>query len=190
MGSDRDANFSSHSVAVRIQKKLLGKLASRNTAKHFISETTSRLLDNIYRILKEFYSKKEAEKVIKYVIKTVIKIGVLLKGEHFSMEQQRQLDEFVKKFRQLILTVTSFVQVDFSYDRLFLKKQMDESQAIVLDIIRPHLTEKSAQRVNKVFSNFGREDFLDAVFRPQSIYGDLRRQIGTDLSSLIETGEL
>jgi hypothetical protein len=49
---------------MRAQKKIIGKIGSSRTfVKHFINDTAARLLDNLYRLLKDFYSKREAEKV-------------------------------------------------------------------------------------------------------------------------------
>lgn len=62
--SGRDVSgFSSRNLGMRAQKKILSKMASKSMAKHFISETNERLLDTTYRVLKDYYSKKEAEKV-------------------------------------------------------------------------------------------------------------------------------
>uniref|UniRef100_A0A914WYM0 Uncharacterized protein n=1 Tax=Plectus sambesii TaxID=2011161 RepID=A0A914WYM0_9BILA len=95
---------------MRAQKKILGKMSSRSIAKHFISDTAARLLDNLYRILKDFYTKKEAEKVVKNVIKMAIKMGVLAKNEQFNEDQRRALSDFQRKYRQLCLTIVSFAQ--------------------------------------------------------------------------------
>uniref|UniRef100_A0A914WYM7 Uncharacterized protein n=1 Tax=Plectus sambesii TaxID=2011161 RepID=A0A914WYM7_9BILA len=101
---------------MRAQKKILGKMSSRSIAKHFISDTAARLLDNLYRILKDFYTKKEAEKVVKNVIKMAIKMGVLAKNEQFNEDQRRALSDFQRKYRQLCLTIVSFAQ-DINQDK-------------------------------------------------------------------------
>ena len=50
--------FDSQSVALRAQKKLLGKMATKKIAKVFIDDTSGRLLDNVYRITKVLYGNK------------------------------------------------------------------------------------------------------------------------------------
>lgn len=73
------AGFDSRGLGLRAQKKLLGKMSSKKIAKAFIDDTTGRVLDNTYRIIKETKGgKKEAEKLMKYMIKTVVKVGLLL----------------------------------------------------------------------------------------------------------------
>ena len=50
-------------------------MSSKKIAKAFIDDTTGKVLDNTYRILKEYKgNKKEAEKVMKYIIKIVVKV--------------------------------------------------------------------------------------------------------------------
>ena len=72
------AGFDSRGLGLRAQKKLLGKMSSKKIAKAFIDETTGRVLDNTYRVLKEQKgNKKDAEKVLKYIIKTVVKVCCL-----------------------------------------------------------------------------------------------------------------
>lgn len=69
------AGFDSRGMGLRAQKKLLGKMSSKKIVKAFIDDTTGRVLDNTYRILKECKSnKKDAEKTMKYIIKIVVKV--------------------------------------------------------------------------------------------------------------------
>jgi len=187
---DNGVEFNSRSLSVRAQKKILGKMASRNVAKHFITDNAARLLDGIYRILKDFYSKKEAEKVVKNVIKMVIKLSVLIKNEQFNAEETRLVNQFQQKFRFLAMTFVSFYQVEFTYDRLYLTKLMDECQSIIQTLIKPHLSEKSTQRVQMVFHYLGRAEFLDFLFRRDSRCRAQMDSVCQDLNQLLESGEL
>jgi len=190
MDNGVDSNFSSKSLSMRAQKKILGKMASRNVAKHFISDNAARLLDNVYRILKDFYAKKDAEKIIKNVIKMIIKISVLTRNEQFSNEEARLANQFQQKFRFLMMTFASFYQVEFTYDRNYLTKLLDECQNFMQTLIKPHLSDKSSQRVQMVFLYCGRADFLDSLFRHDGRYRSQMESICNDLNKLIETGEL
>ena len=42
----------SHTLGIRIQKKILGKMASRSVARHFIDDDAGRILDILYAFLK------------------------------------------------------------------------------------------------------------------------------------------
>ena len=73
-----DNAFKAKDIGLRAQKKILSRMASKNIAKVFIDETTASLLDNVYRLTKQQHgSKKDAEKLVKNIIKIVIKIGNL-----------------------------------------------------------------------------------------------------------------
>ena len=70
------AGFDSRGLGLRAQKKLAGKMGRKMT-KAFIDDTTGRVLDNTYRIMKEYKgNKKDAEKLLKYIIKTVVKVSI------------------------------------------------------------------------------------------------------------------
>jgi len=186
--AENDSNFNSLSMAVRAQKKILGKMASRSIAKHFVDEITARILDGFYRILKEYYSKKEAEKVIKNIIKMIIKLGVLYRNDKLTQQEVATLDEFEKKYRTLMLTVVSFRQVEFSYDRSVLLKRLQECQRLIQMVVKPHLSDKSTQRVNHIFQYTANADFLDSIFMKSSKFNFEVDQICADLNSLMEHG--
>lgn len=65
-----DANFRAKDIGFRAQKKLLSRMANKSIAKVFIDDTTGSLLDNLYRLGRaQTGNKKEAEKVVKNIIK-------------------------------------------------------------------------------------------------------------------------
>ena len=60
------SGFNSKSVALRAQKKILGKMASKNVAKAFVDDTTGELLDQLYKLAKlETGNKKEERLLLK-----------------------------------------------------------------------------------------------------------------------------
>ena len=121
-----EGNFDSRSLGLRAQKKLAGKLASKKIAKQFIDDTSGRLLDNIYKAAKEYFDKKTAEKAIKHLIKTVIKIGILYRNDQFNAEEKQLAEDFKKKFRTVAMTLISFYEVDFTFDKNYLVKNLLE----------------------------------------------------------------
>lgn len=71
--------FSTKSLALQAQKKLLSKVASKATVAAFIDDTGSEVLDELYRAIKEFTrSRKEAQKVVKNLVKVAVKLGAAL----------------------------------------------------------------------------------------------------------------
>ena len=99
------SGFNSKSVALRAQKKILGKMASKNMAKAFVDDTTGDLLDQLYRLAKlETGSKKEAEKLVKNLVKIVVKISILFRNDQLSREEIQTAEKFRRNFRSAAMT--------------------------------------------------------------------------------------
>jgi hypothetical protein len=48
--------FKAGDIGLRAQKKILSRMANKNVAKVFIDDTTSSLLDNVYKLAKAYVS--------------------------------------------------------------------------------------------------------------------------------------
>lgn len=48
--------FKARDIGLRAQKKILSRMATKNVAKAFIDDNTSSLLDNLYRLAKQYVS--------------------------------------------------------------------------------------------------------------------------------------
>ena len=183
--------FNSKSIAIRAQKKLLGKMATKNVAKAFIDDTTGELLDQIYKLAKaDTGSKKEAEKLVKNLIKIVVKMGILFRNNQFNSEEMQLAEKFRGKFRSLAMTFISFYEVDFSFDRNFLTKNIEECKTLLHRFIGKHLTEKSHGRVDLTFNYFGNGDLLEKLFQPDGPYSQHLKSIAGCLNKLVEEGNL
>ncbi|XP_026576135.1 tumor necrosis factor alpha-induced protein 8 isoform X1 [Pseudonaja textilis] len=178
MGSEVDDSkevatdvFNSKGLAIQAQKKILCKMASKSIAIALIDDTSSDVLDELYRVTKEYIqNKKEAEKIIKNLIKTVIKLAVLHRNNQFNQEETVLMEKFKKKVHQLAKTVVSFYQVDYTFDRNFLSKLLNDCRDLLHQIIHRHLTAKSHGRVNHVFDHFSDCEFLAALYNPFGSY--------------------
>lgn len=183
-------HFSSKSFAIQAQKKVLGKLASKNVAKVFVDDTTSRLFDQLYAIAKrDTGNKKEAEKLLKDLIKIAVKIGVLYRNNQFSEDDMKIAEAFRKQFRSTAMTIVSFHEVDFTYDRGFLTHSLEEAKKSLHGLIQSHLTQKSHGRVDHVFDYFSNGDLLDKLFQTEE-YQNERTEIADGLNKLMEHGDL
>ena len=184
-------SFDSKSIGLRAQKKLLSKMATKKIAKVFIDDTSGRLLDNLHKIAKDYSGhKKVAEKVLKNTIKTVVKIGILYRNDQFSQEELAIAETFKQKFRSVAMTVISFYEVDFTFDRNYLVKSLNECSSLLKQLVQRHLTEKSLDRINMVFQFFGNPDFLTALFQPNGPYKETLSIMVDDLNKLLEDGVL
>jgi hypothetical protein len=60
----------------------------------------------------------------------------------------------------------SFYQVDHTYDRGFLTKYVDDLRSDLKALVKPHLTEKSLERVDHVLGFFADAELLDSLYIP------------------------
>jgi len=182
-------NFRARDIALKAQKKIVSRMSSKSVAKVFIDDRMGTLLDNVYRLCKTYcQNKKEAEKIVKNIIKIVMKISLLAKNEQFTREEFRTASEFQLKFHKASKTVISFHEVDFSYDQKFLSQLLGECQALLKLIVQNHLTEKSLGRIDSVFTFFANPQFLDTIFKKNSGYTEIMTRIITDMHSALEEG--
>lgn len=118
--------FRARDIGLRAQKKILSRMATKTVAKTFIDGTTASLLDNIYRLAKlhvgfiawnihfkvtkififiilislfQTGNKKEAERLVKNIIKIVIKIGILHRNNQFNADEMKVVERFRSKFQ-------------------------------------------------------------------------------------------
>lgn len=52
-----ESAFKARDIGLRAQKKILSRMAGKNIARAFIDDTTASLLDNLYRLAKQYVSK-------------------------------------------------------------------------------------------------------------------------------------
>lgn len=53
-----ESAFKARDIGLRAQKKILSRMAGKNIARVFIDDTTASLLDNLYRLAKQYVSYK------------------------------------------------------------------------------------------------------------------------------------
>lgn len=51
-----ESAFRARDIGLRAQKKILSRMAGKNIARAFIDDTTASLLDNLYRLAKQYVS--------------------------------------------------------------------------------------------------------------------------------------
>ncbi|XP_039291322.1 tumor necrosis factor alpha-induced protein 8-like protein isoform X2 [Nilaparvata lugens] len=184
-----ETGFKARDFGLRAQKKILGRMANKNVAKMFIDDTTAGLLDSLYQMIKLFCgSKKEAENIVKNIIKIVIKIGILYRNGQFDNEEALWAVHFKKRFRSAAMAIISFHEVDFSYDRPYLLTAIKESQAALRCLVQNHLTDKSLSRIDLVYNFFLNPAFFDAIFKRHSDFSPLLARFVTDLNRSLDEG--
>jgi len=187
-------DFKASVVAYEVQKSFANKFFSnKSVVKSLIDDTSGKLLDNLYLMIKSFTkNKEESKKVVKNIIKISVKIGMLQRGEKFTNEEKDNLIKIQKNLRTIAMTLISFYQVDHTYDRGFIIKYLSDLEDLLKKLISPHLTDKSVGRVEQVFGVVKNADLLDSLYIPKKNeeLRDIMSRLVEDMNTCMEAGVL
>uniref|UniRef100_A0A0K0E8D8 Tumor necrosis factor alpha-induced protein 8-like protein n=1 Tax=Strongyloides stercoralis TaxID=6248 RepID=A0A0K0E8D8_STRER len=165
LSENETKTFSAASLSLRAQKKIVGKLSNRKIIKILTGNDVNKLFDELYKALKIHYNQTCAEKVIKYIIKISLKLYMIEQDGSLNSENTKILQSLERTFKSFILTFISFNQVDFSYDRNFLTKQLDQLQDRATILVDTYLSDKSSRRCDFIFEQINNPLFLDDLFK-------------------------
>ncbi|KAG9337023.1 hypothetical protein JZ751_029882 [Albula glossodonta] len=184
-------SFNSRSLALQAQKKILSKMATMAVANLLTDDTSSEILDELYKASREYTkSKKEAHKIVKDVIKIALKIGVLYRNHCFSTEELETVERFRKKMNQAAMTAVSFHEVDYTFDPNILSELLLECKDLLHELVEAHLTARSHSRIDHVFNHFADMEFLAVLYGPEEEYGLSLRKICSGINKLLDEGVL
>lgn len=185
-----DESLKSKDLAIKAQKKILGKMASKNLTKLLIDDKTAELLDEFWKVRRDYSNKKEAEKLHNNLIKVMIKVAVLHRNDQFSDSERKLAEALQTKTKMTAMTLVSFVEVDFTFDKYVLSTQINEGRALLQQLVANHLTEKSKGRINSIFDQLGDTEFLEKLFEPEGPYAESLQKMTARINDLIEEGIL
>lgn len=181
--------FSTKNLVLQAQKKVLSKMASKAMVAVFVDDTSSEILDELYQATKEFTrSRKEAQRVVKNLVKVAVKLVVLLRADQLDSNALAHLRQFRSQVHSLAMTALSFHQVDFTFDRRVLATRLLECRDLLHQATGLHLTAKSHSRINHVFSHFANGDFLAALYSPVEPYRSHLCRICDGLGRMLDEG--
>ncbi|MED6247888.1 Tumor necrosis factor alpha-induced protein 8-like protein 3, partial [Ataeniobius toweri] len=184
-------SFNSRSLALQAQKKILSKMATMAVANMLTDDTSSEILDELYKATREFTkSKKEAHKIIKDVIKIALKIGILYRNHQFSPDELDTVERFKKKMNQAAMTAVSFYEVEYTFDRNILAELLLECRDLLHTLVVGHLTARSHARIDHVFNHFANGDFLVELYGDGEEYRISLRKICNGINKLLDEGTL
>ncbi|KAG2470944.1 TP8L3 protein, partial [Polypterus senegalus] len=183
--------FNSKSLAIQAQKKIVSKMATKVMANMLIDDTSSEILDELYKVSQKYTkNKKEAHKIMKNVIKIALKIGILYRNNQFNQDELETVEKFKKKMNQTAMTVVSFYEVDYTFDRHILSGLLNECKDLLHELVEHHLTAKSHGRINHVFNHFADAQFLSVLYSPSGEYRLFLKKICDGINKLLDEGVL
>lgn len=134
--------------------------------------------------------KKQPEKVLKNIVKLSIKVGLLQRNQQLNVTDDAKLAEIRTALRAVAMSVVSFYELEFSFDRAYLIKSLERCRTAIQTFIKPHLTDKSQDRCDQVFDFLTHSDFLDSVFRQDSEHRPILGMLVSDINKALDAGHL
>ena len=180
------SGFSSKNLGLQVQKKFATKFATKGVVKHFIDDELGTILDKMYQIATQETDSKKAHKLVKDLIKIIVKLGLLYRNNQFNPEELRLGEEMRRKLKKVALTVISFYEVDFTYDRAFLVAHVKDLGDQLHRLVDRHLKAKSHARIDNVIQFFANGDILDKVFASDGKYRPMLPDISKGFSLAVE----
>ena len=148
-------------------------------------------MDNIHKLVRNYSGKRDADKLLKSIIKTIVKIGILHKNDLFTEHELKLVDEFRNRFHSLAKSIVTLHEVQFRFDRSVLIRLCKECQDLTHQIISTHLTPKSHLRIDYVFNTVSNLPFLEYAFNPDSaVNRAIVKEIVDDMNTLMDAGFL
>lgn len=181
-----------HSLSIRVQKKIFGKAFTKSFIS-MIDEDTGIILNTLYSLIKEYCGQaNKSKKVVKYLIRILIKVGVLLKNNAFNEAESLLFSDFKTKYRTTALTFISFYEVKFTYDQQILQDLFKDIFDLLKQITRRHISSKSQEKINIVEETLRDKDMLDELFSGEEAKGIGRHLflICTRVKNLIDDGKI
>ncbi|XP_060780229.1 tumor necrosis factor alpha-induced protein 8-like protein 3 [Neoarius graeffei] len=183
--------FNSKNLALQAQKKILSKMATMAVANLLTDDTSSSILDELYKASREFTkSKKEAHRIIRDIIKIALKLGVLYRNRRFSTDELEAVERFRKKLNQAAMTAVSFHEVEFTFDCGILSQLLLECRDLLHEIVENHLTSRSHARIDCVFNHFSDTNFLAELYGSGEEYRLYLSKICDGINKLLDDGIL
>lgn len=94
----------------------------------------------------------------------IVKVSVLIMNNQFSTEEKMISSKFQQSIRSTFMTLVSFHEVEYSYDRKFLIDSFEQHRKILKQMIEKHLSDKSNERIDNFMDVFTCPTFFDFFF--------------------------
>ncbi|CAF1380349.1 unnamed protein product [Adineta ricciae] len=167
-----------------LQKNIAGKLSSKFMAKVFIKEKNNQRLDNLHKLVCNYSSKKDADKLIKAIIKTSVKSSILYRSELFNEDELQLIKEFQNQFRLFAESSTKLYQTNSKDEQSVLIRVLKECQNLSHKIISTHLANKYHAKIDFIFDSVSNLQFIEQIFDPLSKANRLiMKEVVDDLNS-------
>ncbi|KAK6052634.1 hypothetical protein COOONC_09861 [Cooperia oncophora] len=152
--------------------------------------TGSDLSDEIKFSNAAFMIKPALLQVLKNVIKLVVKIGLLARNDMLSETDIKQLENVQKQLHSLALTIISFVQVKYSFERTHLIELLKSLKQSLMPLVSLKLSDNSTRRLEHVINHLTNTHFLDALFKVDGPHAEVLAEFVASMEDLLESEDL
>lgn len=184
-----NAEFKIKDFAISTQKKFAQKLATNAVIRNsLVDDSITEIFNLINKIIRLYLNdKKKSEKVMKDIIKIIVKLGVL---QHNNRLDQKLVGLANSKLRHAVLTMISFHEVEFTFDKkLAVMKMTTVKETISSLLTNGQVKEKTHARLANVMQTLGDPDFLHALYH-NSKFSDLKAKLADLLNKAVDQGRI
>jgi hypothetical protein len=168
------------SLITRAKKNVGGKMATSFGKKALPKEARS-LLKSFKIIVEKEGGKKKAEEIDRNIMKLLVKMKIHVDNKSIDLDDFIKADKPIRQAFEIIYDCFDYYQetTDDRAKRILNEKfakaeaLLREAEVIVCDILRPHLQQKSLDRLHAVFNTLGSATFLKRVWEIPNLYDEL-----------------
>lgn len=124
------------------------------------------------------------------MLNVFLQVGLLQRNQQLHASDDAKLAEIRTALRAVAMSVVSFYELEFSFDKLYLIKSLERCRTAIHALIKPHLTDKSQDRCDQVFDFLTHSVFLDSVFRQDSEHRPILGMLVSDINKALDAGHL
>lgn len=168
-------------VIFRAKKTMAGSAAAsglgKAVLKKVIDEDNRRLIDAIKKMVTEFHGKEKADFVEKSIIKLTVKTFLLVQNGNLLVADLLKIEDSLQKALKLL--IKCFYSLDKVADSVLLEKfyiigaLASNVEEILVQLLKPHLKEKSIKRLSATFALLLDSQFLIATSNNKKVREDL-----------------
>ena len=146
-------------------------------------------MDNLRKLVCNYSSKKDADKLIKAIIKTSVKSSILYKSELYDEDEVQLIKEFRNRFRLFAECFTKLYEANSKDEQALLIQILKECQDLAHKIISTHLANKYHAKIDFIFDYVSNIQFVEQIFDPASTTNRvILKEIVDDLQSVVDNG--
>jgi len=184
-----DTDFKIKDFAISTQKKFASKLAQNAIIRNsLVDDSTTEIFNLINKIIKLYINdKKKSEKTMRDIIKIIVKLGVL---QHNDRLETRLVTQVNSKLRHVVLTMISFHEVQFTFDKKLAVEKMKTVQSTIHLLLKSgKVKEKTHGRLDNIMELLADGDFLHALYHDPK-FESYKTNLAGLLNKAVEEGRI